>query len=214
MKSIKKLLLITILSIGFVLPSCNKDHFGTSCDDVDFEASRYFDIQGLTAFWYEADTLYNFNQINPTDSILLPELGGLFMEYEVEYHASTSNFTPSFSLMSSALACSYLPGYDGSKTEKLTDLSIITLNDFDEEHLANSSLNDLIDFQGDYLFSQENSTLADYLLNQTENIKSQYLILQLNKAPTLDQEVRVKIVINLSTTERYEEEIAPITFKS
>ena len=132
MKSIKTILLTTILSIGFILPSCNKDNLVTSCDGVDFDAMRYFDIQGLTAFWYAIDSLYNFNPINPADSILLPELGGLFMEYEVEYHASTSDLNNPFSLISSTLACSYIAGYEGSKTEKLANLSIITLNDFDD----------------------------------------------------------------------------------
>ena len=70
-------------------------------------------------------------------------------------------------------------------------------------------MNDLIDFQGDYFFTTENMPLNSYLEKQIENIKSQFLLLKLNQAPTLNPEVRIKIAVELSTGENYEREIVP-----
>jgi len=211
MKSLKTIFLTLVLSIGFMLPSCEKEAIIlTSCGDVDFDAIRFFDINGLTAFWYKADSIRSYMPINPTDSVTFSELGGLFIQYEAAYHgAIMPDLNPSFSLMTTALACTYIPGSEGSKTEKLTNLSIITLNDFDEDHLANNALNDIMNFKGDYL-EMDDLPLIDYLANQTENIKSQYLLLQLNKAPTLNPEVKIQIKVELSTGEIYETEIEPI----
>jgi len=83
-----------------MLPSCEKKSIVTSCDGIDFEGTRFFDIKGVDAFWYKTDTLHNFEGIHPTDSITLSELGGLFVEYEAEYHASKPLLNKAFSLIS------------------------------------------------------------------------------------------------------------------
>lgn len=209
MKNIRILFLTLLLSIGFLLPSCEKD--GTSCDGVDSDAARYFDIQGIDAFMYK-DTL-GFDFITTTDTITFSGKVGLYLDYVAEYHAMMKlPKSTSFSLINNAWACSIIAGYDGSKTEKLVNLSIVTLNDFDEMHLANSSINDLLDYDGTYNLGDKMS-LEDFLADQTENIMSETLLLQLKKVSELNREFKYKVIVELSTGEVYEAESMPVYFR-
>jgi len=211
MKNIRILLLTLLLSTGFLLPSCEKEGTTTSCDGVDFEAARYFDIQGIDAFMYQ-DTL-GFDFITTTDTITFSSKVGLYLDYVAEYHAILEPpKATSFSLINNALACTYLASYDGSKMEKLVTLSIVTLNDFDDMHLANSSINDLLDYVGTYNLGEKMS-LEDFLANQSENIMYETLLLQLKKAPALNREFRYKVMVELSTGEVYEAESMPVYFR-
>lgn len=176
MKNVKTIFLTILLSIGFILPSCKKD----SCDGVDVDSFRYFDIQGIDAFMYK-DTL-GFDLITATDSITFSGKVGLYIAYKSDYHGYLAPAkTAPFSLMNTSWACSFIGGYDGSKTEKLVNLSIITLNDFDEMHPANTSINELLDYDGTYQ-NEDNLPLAEFLANQTENIRYETLTLQLKKS--------------------------------
>lgn len=68
--------------------------------------------------------------------------------------------------MNTANACSSIaPGGHGSKAEALDSLSIITLNDFDVDHPAGTSINDILDYGGSrYNPWNENSIpLVDFL---------------------------------------------------
>jgi len=210
MKNIRILLLTLLLSTGFLLPSCEKDV--TSCDGVDVNAFRYFDIQGIDAFIYK-DAL-GFELMTTIDTITFSGKVGLYLDYVAEYHAIVEpSKSTSFSLINSAWACSIpVGGYDGSKTEKLVNLSIVTLNDFDEMHLANSSINDLLDYDGTYDIG-EKMPLEDFLANQSENIMYEILTLQLKKAPELNREFRYKVMVELSTGEVYEAESVPVYFR-
>lgn len=209
MKNIRILLLTLLLSTGFLLPSCEKD--STSCHGINFEDAPYFDIQGIDAFMYK-DTL-GLGFITTTDTITFSGKVGLYLNYLAEYHAMVEPpKSTSFSLINSAWACIIDFGYAGSKTEKLVNLSIVTLNDFDEMHLANSSINDLLDYN-DIYYLEEKMPLEDFLANQSENIMSETLLLQLKKAPELNREFRYKVMVELSTGEVYEAESMPVYFR-
>ena len=107
-------------------------------------------------------------------------------------------------------ACTPLePGDEGSKTEKLNSLNIITLNDFDVEHLANDTINDLFQTK---IHHADMIDLEEYLAQDTSLIKHQYLELHLKKAPELDHEFKVKVIVDLSTDETYEVESIPFKF--
>lgn len=209
MKNFRIFILTLLLSTGFLLPSCEKNR--DSCHGVDFEAAQYFDIQGMNAFMYEASL--GLDLIRAADTVVFSERVGLHLTYIVDYHAFVEpvKSTP-FSLINTASACSVLAGYEGSKTEKLVNLSIITLNDFDSLHLANSSINDLLDYDGTF-YQEDKLPLADFLGEQTENIMYEALFLQLQKAPELNREFRYKVMVELSTGEMYEAESSPVYFK-
>lgn len=214
MKNFKTIFLTLLLSIGFMLPSCEKEAIITGCEDM--EDYRYFDIKGLAISYLEKDTLDSFKFLSEdVDTIIFSDLAGIYVEYEVDYHA---NVAP-FSFIGSMMACTFLAGYDGSKTEQLVDLSIITLNDFDDTHLANSSINDLIIVDGDWVVKNDTwvqetpSDLSDYLANQTGLIRNPYLRLALKKAPEINPELRFSIKVELSTGESYQEESRAIYIK-
>jgi len=117
----------------------------------------------------------------------------------------------SFSLMPTANACSVIPGTEGSKEEALVNFSITTLNDFDTEHLANSNINDLFDYHGGFFKALDNPIpLTQFIDEQTENLEQEDMILELKKAPEMNPEFKIKILMELSTGEVYEVEAAPI----
>lgn len=196
-----------------MLPSCKKEAL-IGCEDV--EDYRYFDIKGLDISYLKKDTLDSFEFLSmDIDTISFSAFAGMYIAYEVDYHAATA----SFSLIGSTMACNILGGYDGSKTEQLLDLSIITLNDFDDTHLANSSINDLIIVDGNWVVKNDTwvqetpSDLSDYLASQTAPIRNPFLRLQLKKAPEINPELSFSIKVELSTGESYEQESRAVYIK-
>ena len=133
---------------------------------------------------------------------------GIFLEYLVDYHSS-NHFN--FSLMNSALGCSCIDaGHQGSATEKFESIEIITLNDFDDTHPANSSINDLFMVLPETTL-QDVLSLDDFLLdNNSSFIASQYLQLSLTKVPENDLTFHVNVILKLSTGEEYQTESLPI----
>lgn len=209
MKNFKTILLSLFFTIGFIFPSCKKENL---CGGKSIESPRYFDINGLEAVVFQNNKGYKL--LEPLDTISFSGTTGIYMTYQADYHSlRLPSFNHTFSLINSTMACSpTIPGYDGSKTEKLENLSIITLNDFDDEHPANSPINDLFEVQSEF-FNGEDIQLMEFLQDQTENIKSQELFLILKQAPTSNTAFHFKIIVDLSTGESYETE-SSIYFKN
>jgi len=211
MKSAKFIGLTLFLFIGFIIPSCDKnddDYYDPYCD---CELTKFFDIKGFNDFTYNRDSVSRI-VVSPLDTVPISEFtGGIVVSYRVDYHAFAepkSNF--SFSLINTADASCFCPrGYAGSNTEKIKNFSITTINDFDNEHPANSNISDLFNVHN----SSENTltNLDDFLSDQTTGfIKEQRMILRLKKAPTLNAEFNFKIKVELSTGEVYEKTGYPI----
>lgn len=207
MKTFKTVGLTLLLTIGLLIPSCHED----PCDGVVFR--HFFDIAGIDIANYSDYSNYGEGtEILPNDTISFDELDKVYIDYMVDYvvHQSSKRDWLT-SLMPMANACSYFPGGSGSKEEKLLDFSIITLNDFDTEHLAGSNINDLFDYHGSQVDLLDNPMpLTQFLEEQTENIQEEDMVLSLKKAPELEQEFKVKVVMELSTEEVYEVESEPI----
>ncbi len=207
MKNLKTIGLSLFLCIGFIMPSCG----GGGDDDLlgcDCSLYQYFDIDGITIGTYKSRN--DQEPIIPMDSIFLSEFKVLHIDYTVSYHAlAEPKIDWSFSLMNSANACSCIGGYSGSKTEKIKQLSIITLNDFDDQHKANESINDLFDYTGSLFAVSDTIPLTEFLSDTSENIAEEDLFLQLTKAPSLNPEFKFKVIMELSTGEVYEAESHP-----
>ena len=206
MKSAKITGLTLFLFIGFIVPSCDKvDDDGFDCDCSQYQ---YFDIRGLKDFSYRQDSLLR-EEILPFDTVSFAEFsGGAILSYFVEYHAfAEPKYEPSFSLIPTANACSCIGGYGGSKTEKFKSFTITTINDFDNEHPANSNINDLLitnDQEGNYI------PFDEFLNNQTGFIMQEWRVIKLKKAPVLNPEFNFKVRLELSTGEVYEKTAYPI----
>ena len=198
--------LTLILCIGFIVPSCDDFNPGIDCDCDPY---RYFDINSISNLRFYED--FNLGeQIFPSDTIPIANFDAIYIDLDADYHATIQRqFDWTFSLINTSNACTCAVGWDGSKNERLVDLQVITLNDFDNDHLANSSINDLIDFQGRF-FNQTDIPLNEFITNQTEPLAHEDFLLKLKKAPELNSEFKVKIVVELSTGEEYEIESLPI----
>ncbi len=206
MKNFKIFSLTFLLTLGFIVPSCNSDDetdggIITPCPD---NADTYFDINGMT---FKTGVALN-------ETIAFDDLPQMHVDFDVDYLAVIQpERNWSFSLMPTANACSVVPGTLGSKEEALVSFSIVTLNDFDTDHLANSNINDLFGFYGGALTynGDPNNVIpfTQYLEGQTGNLMEEDMIVKLTKAPEIDSEFKVKVMMELSTGEVYESEIEP-----
>lgn len=205
-RKIPVICLTLILTTGVFIPACDPLDEGviTLCD---CSSHKYFDVQGLAVL--AVTDLRTQKEIPENDTLQLAEFDGLFIDYIVEYHARskpTKSSHWSFSLMNTAMACSCVAGPAGSKNEKLESLIITTINDFDEEHKANESINDLLVYKGS-IFNSLDVSLEEFISsNKDMNLLQENMYLQLTKAPVLNSNFQVKISMKLSTGETYEVE--------
>ncbi len=123
--------------------------------------------------------------------------------YDVNQH--------SFSLIPTAYGCSYVPGLEGSKNEQLVSLNIVTLNAFDDDHPANASIVDLFDCYGSIHQSHLSTAipLQEFIDQQMEAVLHEDIVIELKQPPTLNQELRLRILLELSTEEVYEIDMEP-----
>lgn len=201
-KSIRTKVLVFILVIGLPLQMCSPEN-GDDCNCGPI-TGKYFDINGMELNNYKKVGENSINRMIENEAVSYEEYAGLGVEYEVDYISRKNTRKPAFSLIPSAYACSCIyDGELGSKFEKLSNITVITLNDFDETHRANDTLNDLIIVKGFYL--QEDQYLQDFLINDTLNIQFPGIQLKVDRKPTLNENYKVKVVVELSTGEVYEE---------
>lgn len=209
------LFLTLILITGIIIPSC-ENGMEEECDPTlgggcGCPPTEYFDIQGMDVQVRERKD--EITEIDELDTVSFENVADIMVNFEVDYHTSSSpslspKSTPIFSTMSSAYACSIVYWPLGSKTESLTRFEVITINDFDEEHKANESINDLLKFTP-YTVYHDSAPLPEFLDNYTDNILEPYMRLVLSKAPTLDSKFHIKVIMELSTGEAYEAESKP-----
>lgn len=203
---IKTAFLVLILAIGFSFGNCI---FVDPCDCPPF-LGDFFNIQGIDLSNYKKRGDCCADKMAENEQVAFGQYHGMVVDFEVEYHSS--NDTPpiedAFSLIPSAWACSCLDnGWQGSKNEVLEFLTVITLNDFDNEHLANDTINDLLSVNafGDI------TDLDTYIMeNASSLIMFEDITLKLKRAPALDTKYRVKVSMGLSTGEVYEVVSRPI----
>ena len=187
--------------VGLPLQMCSPENGGDcNCGPI---TGRYFDINGMNLNNYKKTGDNSVAKMIANEAVPYADYAGLIVEYEVDYISQNGPKRPSFSLISSAYACTCVSNGDsGSKYEKLSDITVITLNDFDETHAANDTINDLVLVKSFY--SQENAYLNDYLLNDTLNIQFPGIQLKVDRKPTLNENYKVKVIVELSNGEVYQ----------
>lgn len=199
-------ILAGILIIGLPLQMCTNNDDDCNCSPV----APFFDITGVVSSHLKKESGNNAEVLDDGDSVLYENYIGLNTGYEADFISSNYFFnTSDFSLIPSAYACSCIqPGHSGSKNEMLVNLTVITLNDFDETHLANTTINDIVQIEEFLNFgfdvSEDAPYIPQYLENQTSNISSQVFRLKVDRKPSLNQNFKVKVIVELSTGEIYE----------
>ena len=202
-----KISIITLFLItGFGFQNCNPYDIDCGCPSP---IGEYFDIEGITLSKRKSSGTCCTAVLQENEEISFSDFYGIVLQYEVRFHSSNHKPQNSwgFSLINSAYACSCVEnGWLGSKEEKINNLSIITLNDFDDNHIANEEINDLFEVR-----TRENLfDLTEYLAQDTSLIEFRELDLKLKQAPVLNDTFAVKIMLELSTQEVYESESIPV----
>ncbi len=194
--------LTILMVIGFCFTNCSNDDLNCG----NFESRPFFDIQSLEELRHYS-VLDNIQKVlEDSSTVQLNEYAGLSMWFDVEYIVNSQKSNYDFSIINTLLACTPEPqGLEGSKEEKMESLEVITLNDFDADHLSGSSIIDLLtlqEFEYDSPVS-EVKTISEYL-DQNELIKTERIFLKPTKAPELNQDFQVQVKVQLTGGEMYE----------
>ena len=196
-KSFKTRVVLFSLITGLPFIMCSPINDDCNCDPVTGE---FFDIHGIEVInQYKKTGENSIDIIAENEIVPFEKYNGLSVNYAVNYITNIPKKKSSFSSIYSAYACSCIyNGEAGSKNEKYANITVITLNDFDEAHRANDTINDLMLVKDEYL--------SDYLQNDTINIRYQGIRLMLDRKPVLNQNFKAKVVVELSTGEIYQDE--------
>ena len=206
MHRIKTILLTLYFFVGILVPSCEFIDPGLDCDCSDY---RYFDVTDLTI-----DPVQDFDRpspVPPGQQLSLSEFAGFYLDYVTDYHACLEpKENWSLNLMAPAYGCSCALGWEGSKNEELVDFTVTTINDFDDDHLAGTNINDLLQYEGSY-FGQDDRPLTEFIEEERmSKLRFEDMHLGLTKAPELDSVLQVQVRMELSTGEVFEVSSAAI----
>lgn len=187
----KKLLLTAIL-LGTFTFGCRK------CPP----SKSFFDIEGLQmnyAFKGEGPGNEVFNPL--ADSMKFENLR-LQIGYTVRFYSYQP--TNSFSFIPAVYALECVEDGSGGKKEKLTDIQLVTLSNYDANHVAGASINDIINING--------LTVAQFLKDQNSYSLDAFgdqIDFQQKPDPTAKQ--AFKLFFKLDNGESYEVQTHPVT---
>jgi len=191
----RTVLLILFFFVGFSFQNCTKNNIL----DCSFPpAPDFFDIQSMVVNHVGLD-----KRTIESDIIDFEDYGFLSFSFFVEYLSFQKPETWNFSLMNGVYGCSPPEaGTLGSKEESFIDIQFLTLNVFDEEHGAGTSINDLLEITN---LERDPVPLNYFLMTYKNNVPTEWYLLKLKKRPTMNQDFQFKVIVDLSNGEQYEE---------
>ena len=188
--------LTLLLAVGFTGQQCNP--LGCGCDDF---RGKYFDIQGISVDSFRKRGSCCADRMKAGEDVTLAD-HHLGIRYQISYF-SAQRPRPTrapFSLISPAAACSCIEdGYLGSR-ERLRSFTVVTINDFDAQHLANDTINDLLQT---VVYPGQTTDLVTYLQADTTLIQQRDYVLYLKKRPVLRPDFAARMTIVLQNGESY-----------
>lgn len=185
---------ILFFGFGITLTSCMR----CNCPPVE---GSYFDIQGI-------ERIDHLEQISEYGSAPIPEGGKISFD---DYTGLSINFSVSYLSQDNKkingkrvlYACDCMnSGAAGSKNEKLKQIAVIALYDFNSKYLAKDTINSLISVGG--------KSLDEYLAINDDLIDNPSSRMDLMEAPSLDNRFKVKVILKLNTGEAYEAESSTV----
>lgn len=192
-----KIAFLFLFSIGFSFQNC-REGYRDDCGCGPF-LGEYFDINGLEIISYKKRGTCCADPILVNETVSFSNLSSIALNFKVDYLAAF-NYSNSISFFSTLNACTCVQsGRLGAKNEKIINLSIITLNDFDTAHLANDTINDLFE----NITYNNKQDLNTFLATDTSFIKDTGLEISLKKAPQINKQFKFKAIIKLSNGEVY-----------
>ncbi len=190
MKKVFKISALALVCMAAIaIAACNP------CDSSSVPG--YMDIKGFAPKNSNLTTLSN---LNANDSILWSKFGINF-HFEVSFVADNSMPHYDFSLFNRAYAKCTLPdpGNLGSK-EKITNMHIITLLDYDSTHVANDTIDDLFMIKNEL----REVDIPDFITIQGKIYGANTNYFEPTRQPTTARNAQFKIVMDLDSGEHYE----------
>ena len=199
MSYIKTVLLVVVLTIG-IFPGCGGDP-----EECVRTSPRYFDIFGIEV-QHASGNAFSFQILPSGSSLLYENYRGLHVLPNVNLYGSASpekSFLSELFKGKSLWAGDFIPGDQGSETEVLSDIDVVTINEFNDTYPAGSSIKDIIEvWVGESLVNLEefinskNSSLV-----QLEDLP---YVLRPSVSPSTDIPFQVRITISFENGEAYE----------
>ncbi|MFK7950885.1 MAG: hypothetical protein AB8G11_25115 [Saprospiraceae bacterium] len=162
-----KILLTSVLVIGFIIPGCDP---GKNCDCGDVKP--YFEVLGLTAELIQANVAsVQWQDFQGNMDLISTYYGDLNVEEDKFF---------TFSLIPTAAACSCLPnGYEGSEVG-IETLSFITTYDYNVDYPAGSDIAEILEFSN---WGSEYKSYQDYTTENEDIILFEMQNFRLKQAP-------------------------------
>jgi hypothetical protein len=186
-----KKLIASVIVTGLFTFGCDR------CPDV----ARFFDIQDVLIQNSFTDLTLNGNQPNNFPDSVQFEHFVILASYRVNYY-SVSN-PAAFSLVPKAYALSCVEPGEGGTKEKITQLDLIALSDYDAGFKSGASLNAIAKING--------LPVAQFIENQNKNPVNQFgFDITLTQKPDSTVKQAFKLVYKLTNGEQYSPETQPI----
>ena len=191
-------LLIAITGINF--QNC------CTCPDIDGE---FIDILGFDPIIIDNTG----NQINEDEIINKESFDHFRINFEVDYVQIENNtFNIRLGLIPSAYGCDCnYNGENGTKEEMLNRIIVITEYDYNDDFKKGDTINELIEIQKN--FNDDYVTLENLHNQVPQLIYFEQFKLRPTILPELDSNFQLRINLNLSEFENYEEVTKRIIFK-
>lgn len=182
---ILKLLLTSVLVIGFILPGCN--------DDIDCDCSfvkPYFEVVGLNTELIQSNAApVQWQDFQGRMEFIATYYGDLNIE-------KAEKIFYTFSLIPTASACSCLPdGYAGAEVG-IDSLSFTTTYDYNSNYPAGSDISEILEFSD---WGSEFKSYQDYRTQNDEFLQFEMQTFRLKQAPDVNNttlQLTIRVVLD------------------
>ncbi|MCC5915980.1 MAG: DUF5034 domain-containing protein [Cryomorphaceae bacterium] len=197
---------MTLLFIfGFtIITNCEKEYEET-CPPF---YGQYFDINGIESLNHHyRNTKTSSPPLENNSIVFFEDYSSLILRYSVSYLSAINQPKKKGFGQLYALSCSS-SGMSGSKHQKYQNITVITLNDFNEQYKKGDTINDVM--RVGY-----NETIEDYInARDTSNVENTVFSFFLTQPPTIDPKFQVKVIVELNSGEIYSKESTTVIFKN
>jgi hypothetical protein len=179
-----------ILVFGLFFFGCGK------CPEVE----KYFDIEGIRAIYVINNDPASTSDFIPSDSISFEHFA-LRTDYTVRFYSTLRQ--NSFSFVSSAYALSCAEPGEGGTKEKIANLDLIALTDYNKNYKTGTSLIPVLKANG--------LSVSQFIINQNQYGLNQLgFDFTLTEKPDSTVKQAFKIILELQNGETYEAASKPV----
>lgn len=205
MKTFYKVFLCIIIAIG-VIPSCSDDD---GCSG--FEVEEFFNVTGMTVSHIRGDSI-SYAPLDPNVTIAPDDYNGVHIYAEAEFYSNVIRKTNPFIFGQRLMACSVpANGWNGSETESIVDIKVVTVNELNEDFPANSDISEIVNVRT----FDETTPLTEFIDREKGKLLEVYLFpitLQPTMLPIPGKQFVLEITFTLNDGESYKATTSAVTF--